>query len=196
MSIRVPKVQPLSRQAIEGIAEAFVARVSPSTLDGSKALPVEHIAEFKLADLFGVQFHVDNLPSGVEGRFEGQTLTLATEVYNQLLRGVPRSRFTVAHEIGHCAMHRRILQFLNSETNTKAVALYRRDTIESFRDPEWQANVFAGAVLMPIGAVKTIEASLPHQFRRLLPDRLASRMGVSEEAARIRVRVLRDRGAI
>jgi hypothetical protein len=196
MSVRVPKVRPLSRVAIEDLAEAFVATVSRGTLNGKVCLPVEKIVEFKLADLFGVEFHVDNLPAGVEGRFEGNTLTLAPEVYTQLLQGVPRSRFTVTHEIGHCALHREILQLLNSEERRGLVVLHRRDTIESYRDPEWQANTFAGAALMPVGAVMAIAATLPPQFSGLLPDRVAAKMGVSVEAAKIRVGGLRDRGMI
>ncbi len=190
------EVRPLSRVAIERIAESFVAKVSPRTLTGEMQLPVHTIVEFKMPNLFGVDFAVDDLPEGVEGRFEGNTLTLTTEVYNQLLEGVARSRFTVAHEIGHCALHREILQLLNRAEQKGRVVLYRRDTVESFRDPEWQANVFAGAALMPFGAVKSVEDALPPKFRGLLPDRLASKMGVSVAAARIRVRVLKERGLI
>jgi hypothetical protein len=196
VSVRVPKVQPLSRAAIERIAESFVAKVSPESLSGSARLPVQKIVEFQLPDLFDVQFHVDDLPVGVEGRFEGNTLTLATEVYNELLQGLARPRFTVAHEIGHCALHRHILQLLNRAEHRGRVVLYRRDTVEAFRDPEWQANVFAGAALMPLGAVKSVQATLPAKFLRLLPDRVASKMGVSVEAAKVRISVLKARGQI
>lgn len=196
MSVRVPKVRPLPRAAIEQVAEAFVATVSPSTLAGKARLPVEKIVEFQLSELFRVDFHVDTLPVGVEGRFEGNTLTVAPDVYTQLLKGVPRSRFTVAHEIGHCALHREMLELLNSDQHRGIVMLHRRDTIESFRDPEWQANVFAATALMPLGAVKAVEATLPAQFKGLLPDRVAAKMGVSVEAARIRVRGLRERQKI
>lgn len=196
MPIRVPKVTPHSRTWIEQTAEAFVAAVSPDSLLGLVKLPVKRIAEFQLSDLFGVEFDVDDLPPGIEGRFEGNILTLATDVYDQLLNDTPRSRFTVVHELGHCALHREILQFLNTEAQRGQVALFRRDTIECFRDPEWQANVFASAALMPLGAVKAVEATLPSQFKGLLPDRLAAKMGVSIEAARIRVRSLKERGVI
>jgi hypothetical protein len=178
------------------MAEAFVGTVSPASLTGKAKLPVQQIVEFELSEIFGVEFDVDDLPIGVEGRFEGNILTLATKVYDELLNGTPRSRFTVAHELGHCALHREILQYLNSERKKGQVALFRRDTIESFRDPEWQANVFASAALMPLGAVKAVESTLPRPFKGLLPDRLAAKMGVSVEAARIRVRLLKERGMI
>lgn len=193
LSVLVPRVSPLSRAAIEGVAESFVRRVCPDALVGKRCLPVEEIVEFQLAELFGVEFHVNELPAGVEGRFEGNTLTLSTEVYSQLQEGVPRARFTVAHEIGHCALHRNILNRMNALAQHAQVALYRRETVESFRDPEWQANVFAGSALMPISAVINIAESLPTKFRRLLPDRVASKMRVSAEAAAIRVRSLIER---
>ena len=91
MSGRVPLVPPMSRSAIEDVASAFVAKVSPETATGNRMLPIHEVAEFRLAELFGVEFNVGQLPIGIEGRFEGDTLTLNTYVYNELLMGKSRS---------------------------------------------------------------------------------------------------------
>ena len=196
MSVRIPAVAPMSRIAIEQVAHTFVAKVSPSTLTGLAKLPVTEIVEFRLEKLFDVLFDVGDLPNDVEARFDGDTLTLSTEVYEQLLQGKPRPRFTVMHEIGHCALHRTILRHLNSKKEQFTAVLYRRGALEAFRDPEWQANAFAAAALMPIGAVQAIAENLRKTFPGLLADRLASKMGVSIDAAQLRVKLLKEQGTI
>jgi hypothetical protein len=76
------------------------------------------------------------------------------------------------------------------------VVLFRRGAIDAFRDPEWQANAFAAAALMPIGAVRAIADGVRRTFPGLLVDRLASKMGVSIDAAGLRVKLLKEQGAI
>jgi len=196
MPARVPKVTPMSRATIEEAAELFVREASPGTLTGQAMLPVHEIAEFRLAELFGVEFHVGQLPLGVEARFEGDTLILSAQVYDELLENKPRPRFTIAHEIGHCALHRQALLLLNDARRAGQVVLYRRESIESYRDPEWQANVFAATALMPRAAVCEIDRTLHRRIRSLLPDRVASKLGVSLDAAKIRVAQLIDDGFI
>lgn len=61
-------------------------------------------------------------------------------VYDGALRGVPRDRFTLAHELGHVLMHQ----------NTNP--LFARSQNVSFHhfieDAEWQANTFASELLV------------------------------------------------
>jgi hypothetical protein len=88
---------------------------------------------------------------------------LREDVYNGALEGQPRHRFTVAHEAGHAVMHVGTLNRLPAATGN----------VPTYCDPEWQANRFAGALLMPrhlIGQCQTI-------------DEITSRFGVSREAA-------------
>lgn len=74
------------------------------------------------------------------------TLKIRTSVYERACDDVGRDRFTIAHEIGHYFLHR------------KGVILSRRDSghVESFYDPEWQANTFASFILMPPSLIRNM----------------------------------------
>ena len=75
MSAKIPAVTPMSRAAIESAAHSFVAKVSPETLTGITKLPVSQIVEFRLEELFDVQFEVADLPQRRRGsirrRYDG-----------------------------------------------------------------------------------------------------------------------------
>lgn len=68
-----------------------------------------------------------------------------------------RFRFTVAHEIGHWLLHKNQLEEANSgffETDTKPAIVCRT---QSAKEPiEWQADSFAGFLLMPKTMVQQV----------------------------------------
>ncbi|WP_257164715.1 ImmA/IrrE family metallo-endopeptidase [Bradyrhizobium sp. SRS-191] len=93
------------------------------------------------------------------------------DVYEGAVRHEPRHRFTVAHEAGHALMH---VGTLNRVPIPGAKIL-------TYCDPEWQANRFAGALLMPrhlVWHARTI-------------DEITTRFGVSREAAKARIKTLK-----
>ncbi|UYW25891.1 ImmA/IrrE family metallo-endopeptidase [Methylorubrum extorquens] len=97
-------------------------------------------------------------------------LALREDVYDGICMGRGRDRFTACHEVGHFIMH-------------GAGALNRvRDgqKVQIFRCPEWQANEFASALLMPERMVRDC---------RLISE-VVERFGVSFDAADVRVRKL------
>ncbi len=94
------------------------------------------------------------------------------DVYDAATRDEPRARFTVAHEAGHAMMHVGTLNRMPATAQGQTPA---------FRDPEWQANRFAGAILMPRHLVK--------QCRSI--DEITRRFVVSREAAKNRIKTLK-----
>jgi Zn-dependent peptidase ImmA (M78 family) len=66
-----------------------------------------------------------------------------------------RKRFTVAHELGHFILHLQGHEgeFIDDEDNFRAVHEIESDWTEE-RRMEWEANVFAAALLMPAHAIR------------------------------------------
>ena len=98
-------------------------------------------------------------------------IRLREDVYDGLYRGVGRDRFTAAHELGHYIMHRKV-----------PIVFHRQEhgNLASYRDSEWQANTFAGDLLMP--------RSLAMQCNSI--EEMMKRFGVSSQAAIVQNRKL------
>lgn len=127
----------------------------------------------------------DDLPDGVEAvtMFEDGVIVicLTEDSYSKLERGAPRATFTVCHEIGHGVLHAPVLRTMRQMPHA-AEGLYR-GTMEHppYQDSEWQANAFAGALLMPADGVVSIlrDGGTEHD--------VANVFHASLHAARIRV---------
>lgn len=85
-------------------------------------------------------------------------------VYNGACNGNGRDRFTIAHELGHYFLHNEVVL---SRVDTNIV-------VPIYRDPEWQANTFASALMMP-----------DHIIKNMIPEQIAKRCGASLTAAKI-----------
>jgi hypothetical protein len=96
-------------------------------------------------------------------------IRLREDVYDGLYRDAGRDRFTAAHELGHYIMHRSV-----------PIVFHRTDQgqLKPFMDSEWQANTFAGHLLMP--------KHLLMQCGSL--EEIARRFGVSLQAAAVQNR--------
>jgi hypothetical protein len=90
-----------------------------------------------------------------------------------------RDRFTVAHELGHYFMH-----YISDNRRTK---VFRRTSYAQGGLKEWQANMFAGALLMPQD--KFVEKYLKYEGNI---EKLSQDFHVSIDAARVRANVLKD----
>jgi len=127
--------------------------------------PVVEIAE-RLNKEFGVRIESRDLGYSPRGRkilgacqFKPRAIFLDTT----LDPSSTRYRFTFAHEIGHLILHRKLR--LNPAELDIAVNEIRDEPIHFYfgrrraRSPrewlEWQANVFASALLMPKATLKT-----------------------------------------
>lgn len=96
-------------------------------------------------------------------------IRLSESTYSALERDNPRARMTAIHEIGHLLLH----------TNQTAYAFQRK--YHKHSDPEWQADVFAGAFLMPECAFREMESI----------NTARKAFGVSKDAAWFRARQLK-----
>ena len=90
-----------------------------------------------------------------------------------------RQRFTLAHELAHFIKHRKQLEAGNIVDN----AMYRSLLPEPM---EWEANRYAAQLLMPLSAMKKLWMEGCRS-----PSKMAVRLGVSEQAAEIRISQLR-----
>ena len=193
--VSVPPVSPLSGEQIEARSLSLVRQLHPDTIDRCIALPIHLILETQLTAVCGVHFCVDNLPDGTEGRFEGDELIINNNVYWAAHRGDPRARYTFAHEFGHCVLHKAQLKAMN-QSRTNAPRLYCRDELKPYLDPEWQANKFAAALLMPRPAVRALAAGQPLWRPGELESEVAQVLNVSKQTAGYRVADLRKKGGL
>jgi IrrE N-terminal-like domain len=176
VSTIVFEAPPLSGENIEGLAEA-VRRIF--SLEDEPFFPVVAFAEKGLSLLVeGLTFDV--VEAAVMGPREGAVDPLTSEfmiredVYDGAVLHQPRHRFTIMHEAGHAIMH-------VGKTLNRVSPMQRR---ELFRDPEWQADRFASAVLMPRNLIRNCRSEAE----------ITSRFGVSGAAARARIKALAKMG--
>jgi len=87
-------------------------------------------------------------------------MKIREDVYIGAIKGNPRDRFTLCHELGHYLLHQ--------PENIS----YARGNIPVYRDPEWQANVFAAELLAPYDLVKGMSI-----------EEIADKCGMSIQAA-------------
>lgn len=125
---------------------------TPFERDDLPALEVEIVPDEELQDNYAEYHPISN------------TMLIRESVYNGAYDGNGRDRFTLAHELGHFVMHRNIdYKFARSE-----------EKVESYQDPEWQANTFASMLLIP-----------RDQIAGHTIDEVAEKYQVSKAAARI-----------
>ena len=114
------------------------------------------------------------------------------ETYDWLETGHPRGGFFVAHELGHCLLHTNQLVRLAQMPKAKQAALHRGGEEighETYRDTEWQANAFAGALLMPARGLLILE----QEHGELSLAIIAEHFHVSTEAASYRLELYNER---
>lgn len=172
------RVPPLSAAKIEAQAAAF-RRALGVTGD---MFPLVEVVETSIPELWE-DFSLEVLEEEEMGDAHGLTypehgvICLRTDVYYGFLAGNGRDRFTVAHELGHLVLH-------------NGVGLARKmvepTSLKAYENSEWQANTFAGALLIPEEA----------GIRLSDPADLAAACGVSFRAAEVRLSALRRRGRI
>lgn len=104
------------------------------------------------------------------------SIRVRQDVYTGVCADNPRDRFTLAHELGHLVLHAdHRLQRMAAPINVKA-----------FQDPEWQANAFAGELLMPL-----------HIYRRLkTPEDACTVFGVSRRALEVQLSAWSKEGLV
>lgn len=166
---------PMSREKVREVA-CFIRRILQ--LENEPYFPVLHFLELGIP-LIDKDFNYEIRPIEDMGSCYGITypeehlIALREDVYERASVGVPRDRFTIAHEIAHYLLH-----------NPKTVSFARsngHERVPPYLDPEWQANAFAGELLAPPHIIKDMSSV----------TEIEERCGVSRKVAEIQLRKLR-----
>jgi len=132
-------VPPMSTSTIRAFAEKVRAAF---VNDSEVAFPIMPVLEFALETVFP-GFYIDVLDDEAMGDDEGRMtagrngIALREDVYLGAWNGCRRDRFTACHELAHFLMHRNVV-----------MARTRENADKIFCDSEWQADTFAGTLLM------------------------------------------------
>lgn len=91
-----------------------------------------------------------------EGRtdFTHKVIILREDVWDKLVNHDYRARFTACHEYGHFVLH--------SNQNI-VMRRSKQDDYPIYQDAEWQADVFAGSLLMPASQLQNLIKEQPVQ---------------------------------
>lgn len=170
-------VPVLSSEDIEDLAEKFLRKVAPKCLDYPTPFPL-----FGAVRRLEGRGHFRYVPANLGDHYLGAFNTKRKIIYihEDLLEGDPRLPFTVAHELGHFYLHSKVdpadlapiatsvqrERLEGSGTSDRVIfdgpgemVLGRARTDNPRSVLEWQANRFAGAILIPR---RTLKAALFH----------------------------------
>jgi Zn-dependent peptidase ImmA (M78 family) len=161
-------VPPLSTKVIRNFAE----KVRTAFVDDEQIeFPIMNVIEFqlgKILDGFYLDIRDAESMGDDEGRLvvhgKGVALGLREDVYAGAWRRDGRDRFTACHELAHLLMHRAV-----------TMPRTREDAEPIFVDAEWQADTFAGTLLMSPRHLEQFSDS----------DNAAERCGMSGAAAKV-----------
>jgi Zn-dependent peptidase ImmA (M78 family) len=114
----------------------------------------------------------------------------SAQTYDWLEDRHPRAGYFVGHELGHSVLHTGQLVRLAMMPHQQQQSFHRgRRDHKPFEDTEWQANAFAGALLMPARGIVALE----RQHRVITVSTLVEQFGVSREAAGYRLDLFEKR---
>lgn len=175
----------ISRLDIEKHAESFIKYFDPECLLTPRVTPLATICSRLYKDhnvkfVFGTDLGVTKEGYKYRGCFD----ICATTIYidKSMPEGGARFNFTLAHEIGHFVLHRKIDTSILKNKNT--IKDTSRDLILDHMDSdnprtwlEWQANKFASSILLPRSTVpdaviqKQKEMGLNRNIGKIFLDR-------------------------
>ena len=135
----------------------------------------------QLAKEFGIKVKVSDLRTGISGQIKREDNDYVIRVNRYEAR--ERQRFTIAHELAHFLLHRRLID--DSSDGITDNVLYRSGEAENV---EYEANRLAAEIIMP--ATRIVKA-LHEDFDGILTEEtitsLAERFQVSKAAVEIRL---------
>lgn len=167
------KAKPMSRKDIEKIAERL-----RYLLGVQDAMWIDVIAILeKVMPVLDKEFYLDivedkELDAHARAYPENHMIRIRESVYEGARNGKGRDRFTIMHEIFHFIWHDRT-----------EISLARNiETVKVYENPEWQADVFAGAFLMPSRLIKGKTV-----------NQVMQQCGVSQSAAKCQLKIANNK---
>ena len=145
MSLQSFEVPPRSRNEILGAADVVRWRLQIT----DDRFPIMEVLELAMPEIFpgyvfGVKSHAEMGSNHGLTVPDEKAIYLREDVYERAIDGRGRDRFTACHELGHYLLH------LNAPIR------FHRSTapLKPFVDSEWQANTFAGGLMMPAAKLR------------------------------------------
>lgn len=134
-----------SYESIEGKALALRAMLRRYGVADEQAFPIIEVLEYAVPMLmpdfyFGVA-DAATLNGAEAFKTSDNKILVREDVYEDALMDQGRARFTLAHELGHLILHP--VTILQRKATPPGMRL------KTFHNPEWQADAFASAILMP-----------------------------------------------
>lgn len=140
----------------------------------------EYIQVAKYLDVLSLfdplyDYHIvddSELPDTVQGDMDAvnHIIRIKESVYEGACNGDPVDRMSISHEIGHYVLM--CLVGIKFALNTNKMGY-----VVTYKDPEWQATVFASEFLMPAEMIKDMS-----------PLKISMRFGVSINAAKTQLK--------
>ena len=163
---------PQSYLSIEGKAQALREMLAPYGVTAQRAFPIvevlEHVMPAIMPEFYLGAATWEELDGAEAIKTPDNKIMVRDDVYEAAIAGQARARFTLAHELGHLMLHQEhVLRRMTTPSGQK---------VKVFYDPEWQADAYASAVLMP-------RQSVSH----LTIDEIVSKFRVSRRAAEVRM---------
>lgn len=141
MKLNLPR---LSDGKVGEIAQKFLEKNHPSF---KLPIPIEEIAESKL-NIEIIPVKRLKLDYDVDGCLVSSLSRIFID-FDLYMDQENRTRFTLAHEIGHLILHYEIFQELKIKTESDLYKLTENINNEDYKWLEYQAYSFAGHVLVP-----------------------------------------------
>jgi Zn-dependent peptidase ImmA (M78 family) len=141
---------------IDAIALRIIKKFQPKVLIKPTPFNTEEFFEFDLERVSGVKTDYRVLPTGIYGVTDSdKKISIISSDLMDDSSQIKFTRSTMAHETGHVLIHvpefrmkKALLKSIHDDKHA-SLRMYREDDIPVFRNPEWQAWRFAGALLMP-----------------------------------------------
>lgn len=118
-------------------------------------------------------------------------ISIREDVWARAEAGDGRARFTCAHELGHSILHFAELRDAPGHALFRDRVCTAREKlppgVRIFESPEWQANKWASAFLMPITGIREFVAGRDETDDECGIEEIAGNFKVSVSAARVRL---------
>lgn len=125
-------------------AEEFLRNYHPSR---SLPVPIEKIIDLQMGIIIEPHFMLEK-DHGLTGFISNDLTAIVVDEYVYDYQE-PRFRFTLAHEIGHLILHGDIYRTFSACTPSEWNEIQLRLKDKERKAYEWQANCFAGLILVP-----------------------------------------------
>lgn len=180
--LSLPKATNASKRSIEAFAEKAAGILGYEV--GEEIEPIVkklggrlHYQWYSVEETCDVGLRIpESIPKFASDHYSGVLVVKGPNDFDILLSpytGILRDRFTIAHELGH--------YFLHSRQGETPLVAARMDS----ELPEWEANWFAAAFLMPEGKLREFWEKRPHDSYAG-----ASFFQVSQQAYEVRAKSL------